>query len=64
MKIFRRENRLSWILTAIMFIIALAAFPFWVSSILSGVPGTAITAVVLSLILREDKDEREEAANQ
>ena len=28
MKIFRRENRLSWILTAIMFIIALAAFPF------------------------------------
>ena len=43
---------------------ALAAFPFWVSTILSGVPGTAITAVVLSLILREDKDEREEAANQ
>ena len=43
---------------------ALAAFPFWVSTILSGVPGTAITAVVLSLILREDKEEKAEAANQ
>lgn len=43
---------------------ALAAFPFWVSTILSGVPGTAITAVVLSLILREDKEEKVEAANQ
>ena len=36
---------------------ALSAFPFWVSSILSGVPGTAITAVVLSLLLREKKME-------
>ena len=43
---------------------ALAAFPFWVSTILSGVPGTAITAVVLSLILREDKEEKAETANQ
>ena len=36
---------------------ALAAFPFWASTMLSGVPGTAITAIVLSLILREKKDE-------
>ena len=43
---------------------ALSAFPFWVSTILSGVPGTAITAVVLSLILREDKEEKTENANQ
>lgn len=43
---------------------ALSAFPFWVSTILSGVPGTAITAVVLSLILRENKEEKTENANQ
>ena len=43
---------------------ALSAFPFWVSTILSGVPGTAITAVVLSLILRENKEEKTEDANQ
>ena len=34
---------------------ALAAFPFWASTMLSGVPGTAITAIVLSLILHEKK---------
>lgn len=33
---------------------ALAALPFWLSTLMSGVPGTAITAIVLSLILRED----------
>ena len=37
---------------------ALAALPFWASSLLSGVPGTAITAVVLSLILPEKKEEK------
>ena len=36
---------------------ALSAFPFWVSTLMSGVPGTAITAIVLSLILRETDDE-------
>ena len=36
---------------------ALAALPFWASSLLSGVPGTAITAV-LSLILPEKKEEK------
>lgn len=36
---------------------ALAALPFWLSTLMSGVPGTAITAIVLSLILRETKDE-------
>lgn len=34
---------------------SLAAFPFWASSLLSGVPGTALTAIVLSLLLKEDK---------
>ena len=34
---------------------ALAAFPFWASALLSGVPGTAITAIVLNLILREKR---------
>ena len=33
---------------------SLAAFPFWASSLLSGVPGTALTAIVLSLLLKED----------
>ncbi len=37
---------------------ALSALPFWASSLLSGVPGTAITAVVLSLILPEKKEEK------
>lgn len=36
---------------------ALSVFPFWVSTLMSGVPGTAITAIVLSLILRETDDE-------
>ena len=40
---------------------ALAAFPFWASTMLSGVPGTAITAIVLSLILREKKEDAQEA---
>lgn len=35
---------------------ALSALPFWASSLMSGVPGTAITAVVLSLLLRDKKD--------
>ena len=30
-------------------------FPFWASSLLSGVPGTALTAIILSLLLKEDK---------
>lgn len=34
---------------------ALAAFPFWASALLSGVPGTTITAIVLNLILREKR---------
>ncbi len=34
---------------------SLAAFPFWASSLLSGVPGTALTAIVLSLLLKENK---------
>lgn len=37
---------------------ALVALPFWASSLLSGVPGTAIVAVILSLILPEKKDEK------
>ena len=32
-----------------------AVFPFWDSSLLSGVPGTALTAIILSLLLKEDK---------
>lgn len=34
---------------------SLSAFPFWASSLLSGVPGTALTAIVLSLLLKENK---------
>ena len=34
---------------------SLAVFPFWASSLLSGVPGTALTAIILSLLLKEDK---------
>ena len=34
---------------------SLVAFPFWASSLLSGVPGTALTAIVLSLLLKEEK---------
>lgn len=34
---------------------SLAAFPFWASSLLSGVLGTALTAIILSLLLKEDK---------
>lgn len=34
---------------------ALSAFPFWASTMLSGVPGTAITAIVLSLLMPEKK---------
>lgn len=36
---------------------ALAFLPFWASSMLAGIPGTAITAVVLSLLLREKKED-------
>lgn len=34
---------------------ALASLPFWAATLLSGVPGTAITAIVLSLILRDSR---------
>ena len=34
---------------------ALEAFRFWASALLSGVPGTTITAIVLNLILREKR---------
>ena len=34
---------------------SIAVFPFWASSLLSGVPGTALTAIILSLLLKEDK---------
>ena len=34
---------------------SLAVFPFWASSLLSGVPGTALTAIIFSLLLKEDK---------
>lgn len=40
---------------------ALSALPFWVSSLLSGVPGTAITAIILSLILPEKKQAETES---
>ncbi len=43
---------------------ALAAFPFWASTMLSGVPGTAITAIVLSLILHEKKGPQAEGEEQ
>lgn len=43
---------------------ALAAFPFWASTMLSGVPGTAITAIVLSLILHEKKGSQAEGEEQ
>lgn len=36
---------------------ALSAFPSWVSTLMSGVPGTAITAIVLSVLLRETKED-------
>ena len=34
---------------------SLAVFPFWASSLLSGVPGTALTAIIFSLLLKKDK---------
>mgnify|MGYP002646649778 CR=1 FL=1 len=34
---------------------SLAAFPLWASSLLSGVPGTALTAIIFSLLLKKDK---------
>ena len=37
---------------------ALAGMPFWLSTLMSGGPGTAIVAVILSLILREPKEEK------
>lgn len=36
---------------------SLTAFPSWVSSLLGGVPGTAITAILFSYILREESTE-------
>ncbi|MBQ3664092.1 MAG: purine/pyrimidine permease [Clostridia bacterium] len=39
---------------------ALASFPYWASTLFSGVPGTALTAIILSLVLREKKEEAEE----
>ena len=34
---------------------SLAAFPFWVTSMLSGLPGTAITAILLSVLIPAEK---------
>ncbi|WP_308752774.1 solute carrier family 23 protein [uncultured Anaerotruncus sp.] len=34
---------------------SLAAFPFWVTSMLSGLPGTAITAILLSILIPAEK---------
>ena len=39
---------------------ALAMLPSWASTMFSGVPGTAITAMVLSLLLQEPKSEESE----
>lgn len=34
---------------------ALSAFPFWVSTLLSGVPGTALVGIILNLVLPKEK---------
>jgi len=43
---------------------SLAAFPFWASSLLSGVPGTALTAIVLSLLLKENKTDNTQKGDE